>query len=241
MWLWLIRHQISMDHECPIRPRRREWSPWTSRGHHPGGDHRTSFFDKERMKLEKIRNKYWIHVNSLLMFTVDSKIPSFLIFFGDLWNLWFTWSGHESHASPCLGDASRPAFGRPGTFRKGRSKNPEEDYTGWWLSHPSEKYMKVSWDYYGSLFSMYGKIKFMFQTSKPPTSTAWNQPHFNMVKHLSSSMWSWPSWPGLLDLGFVGIPRFHMLMDVAFNHSPWTTSKEPPDPHSEVLHFECLI
>jgi hypothetical protein len=29
--------------------------------------------------------------------------------------------------------------------------------TGWWLSHPSEKYEFVSWDY--TIFPIYGKIK----------------------------------------------------------------------------------
>ena len=34
-------------------------------------------------------------------------------------------------------------------------------YTGWWLTYPSEKYeSQLGW-----LFSIYGKIKFMFQTT----------------------------------------------------------------------------
>jgi len=33
--------------------------------------------------------------------------------------------------------------------------------SGWWLSYPSEKYMKVSWDYY----SQYMEKQKMFQTT----------------------------------------------------------------------------
>ena len=38
-----------------------------------------------------------------------------------------------------------------------------EGITGWWYTYPSEKYDFVSWDYI--LFPIYGKIKFMFQTT----------------------------------------------------------------------------
>jgi len=39
--------------------------------------------------------------------------------------------------------------------------------TGWWLSHPSEKYEFVSWDY--EIPIIYGKINNVPNISKPPT------------------------------------------------------------------------
>jgi hypothetical protein len=50
-----------------------------------------------------------------------------------------------------------------------------ENQSGWWLSHPSEKYESV-----GIMkFPIYGKIRFMFQTTNQQSLKLGNS-HFNL-------------------------------------------------------------
>jgi hypothetical protein len=73
----------------------------------------------------------------------------------------------------------RHRFG-PGAFsRIERFYDTHATTTGWWLPYPSEKYEFVSWDYYGLLFPIYGK---MFQTTNQMTVSAVSCCHQNWIE-----------------------------------------------------------
>jgi len=52
----------------------------------------------------------------------------------------------------------------------GGRKNIGNTPTGWWLSHPSEKFELVSWDDYSQYIYIWKVIKVMFQTTTQPSN-----------------------------------------------------------------------
>ena len=111
--------------------------------------------------------------------------------------------------------------------------------TGWWLSHPSEKYEFVSWDDEIPYIYIYGKIKFMFQNHQIDKLQPENSWLFFSADNSGNSPSQW--WPNSPLQPSHGHPPRPIFSWAEFAHVGWYCALHTSVvPHALPCAHQCL-